>query len=538
MKQCASVEETHYNQVRMEPHKNEIQQSAVFANLGRDLASTADAKMAAGIILHAANLLIGWDASYLILYDPEIGGAPRPLLTIDTIDGAHVEQNNARPERPSENMLKAIQQGEFMSSYKSHFEIEPQLSFGDRSKRTLSQMFVPVQNDKRTIGVLSIQSYRPNAYTNDQLIALKSLASHCAGALERIWAQEALQEFVVRLRTLHHAVNAINTSLELERVCQVVYEAVSQVMPCNDFVIDGYDLQTNEIVPIYAIEHPGRRVFTNRYVADHGMAGEIVRTRKSLLFHNVAAMDESGIHFEMYGTDEDDQTQSILAVPMLLHGEIYGMVSAQSYQQNAYNQNDLELLEVLASHAAIAIENARLFDSVQRLANTDSLTGILNRRRFFELAEAEFLHAQTGNRPFSVIMLDIDDFKQFNDQHGHKVGDSVLTLTAETCKSSLRGDDIFGRLGGEEFVVALPNTLLSDALEVAGRLRLAVERADYQHFAGMPAGMELSVTVSVGVAGYDHHCRTLDALLERADKAMYSSKSSGRNKVSVWSNKT
>lgn len=518
----------------MESQRKDIQQVDVFANLGRDLAATTDAKTAAGIILDAANLLIGWDASYLILYDPQIGGAPRPLLTIDTINGRHVEQSNARPDRPSENMLKAIQQGEFMSSYPAHFEIEPKFSFGDRSKRTLSQMFVPVQSGERIIGVLSIQSYLPNAYTNEQLMALKNLASHCAGALERIWAQEALQEFVVRLRTLHHAVTAINTSLELERVCQVVYEAVSQVMPCNDFVIDGYDSHTNEIVPIFAIEDPGRRVFTNRYVADHGMAGEIVRTRKSLLFRTVKEMDESGILFELYGSEEADPTQSILAVPMLLHGQIYGMVSAQSYQENAYNQNDLELLEVLASHAAIAIENARLFNSVQRLANTDPLTGILNRRRFFELAEAEFHRAQTGNIAFSIIMLDLDDFKQFNDQHGHKVGDAVLTLTVETCKASLRGDDIFGRLGGEEFVVALPDTAPEKALEVAERLRLDVERADYPRFAGMPPGGELSVTVSVGVAGYDHHCRSLDALLERADKAMYGSKSSGRNQVNVW----
>ncbi|GAB4498754.1 MAG: hypothetical protein OHK003_12100 [Anaerolineales bacterium] len=500
----------------------------VFANLGRNLASTTDARSAAQTILDAADMLIGWDASYLILYDPLIGGIPRPLLTIDTIDGEHVEQTNAMPDKPSDNMLKAIEQGGFMSLYEDYFDVSPSFSFGDRTKRTLSQLFVPVISGSRTIGVLSIQSYKKHYYKDEQLDLLKNLASHCAGALERIWAQEALGEFVERLKVLHAAVNAINASLDMERACQVVYETVARVMPCNDFVIDGYDKETNEIVPIYAVEHPGRRVFTNRYTADHGLAGEIVRTKKRLFFNNEQEIEQSGINFELYGTHEEDPTKSILAVPMLLHGEIYGMVSAQSYAINAYTHDDLYLLEVLASHAAIAIENARLFDSIQQLANTDPLTGILNRRRFFELAEVEFSKSSTSNMPFSVIMLDVDDFKQFNDRHGHKVGDSVLTLVAETCKTSLRTDDILGRLGGEEFAVALPNTRLEDALEVAARLRRAIQEVN------LSDGSIIAITVSVGVAEFDYNCKSLDELLDRADKAMYTSKNSGRNRVSAW----
>jgi len=485
--------------------------------------------------LKAADLLIGWDASYLILYDPEIGGVPRPLLTFDTIEGKHMEQVNAIPGKPSDNMLKAIQFGEFLSVYKEHFEVEPQLSFGDRSKRTLSQMFVPVRTDKRVIGVMSIQSYKTNAYTQEQLAALKNLASHCAGALERIWAQEALGEFVERLQILHDAVSAINANLEMERVCQVVYETVTKVMPCNDFVIDGYDSLTNDIVPIYAVEHPGRRVFTNRYSADHGLAGEIVRTKKPILFHNKQDWDKSGIQFEEFSTYEQDPTQSILAVPMILQGGIYGMISAQSYEENAYSASDIYLLELLASHAAIAIENARLFNSIQKLANTDPLTGILNRRHFFERAEVEFTRAETFNNPLSVILLDVDDFKLFNDQHGHKLGDTVLALTTETCKTLLRTDDIFGRMGGEEFAVALPNTTLENALEVAERLRYAIERLEFKHELDPHDEHEPHIiTVSVGVAEYNQTCKSFDVLLDRADKAMYSSKNSGRNRVHWW----
>jgi diguanylate cyclase (GGDEF)-like protein len=515
----------------MIPRKVPRADIATLARLGRDLAGTSDARTAARIILHTADILIGWDACYLILYDPEIGGKPRPLLTIDTIDGERIVQTDAAPTKPSENMLKAFSEGGFISSYEKYFEVAPSLSFGDHAHRTLSQIFVPVVSGHRTIGVLSIQSYKRQFYKKTQLELLRDLSSHCAGALERIWAQEALSEFSGRLNVLHSAATAINASLEMERVCEVVYETVRQVMPCDDFVIDGYDAQTNEIVPIYAVEYPHQRIFTNRYKADHGMAGEIVRAGKPLMFNTTAEMDASNIQFEMYGTAaEEDPTLSIIAAPMLLHGAIYGMVSAQSYQENAYTHDDLYLLEVLASHAAIAVENARLFDSIQKLADTDPLTGILNRRRFFELAEEEFSRAEKTSVFLSIIMLDVDDFKQYNDRHGHKAGDAALVFVAETCKKTLRSDDIFGRMGGEEFAAALPNSRLDDALEVAERLRKAVQDSDFaKTLADVPP-----LTVSVGVAEFDAACKTLDLLLDRADRAMYRSKHSGRNQVHVW----
>lgn len=516
----------------------------LFAKLGKDLASTAHAETAAQIILDSADQLIGWDACYLILYDPEKGGSPRPLYTVDTINNERVIQAGAFPKKPTENMLKAIHNGEFISLYQEYFELDSSLSFGNKNQRTLSQMFVAVQSNTRTIGVLSIQSYQVNAYNNEQLKLLRNLASHCAGALERIWAQEAVIHLVERLKVLHKAVGDINASLDIEKVCQIVYETVEKVMPCDDFVVDGYSRATNEIIPIYAIEHPRQRIFTEKYFADHGLAGEIVRTKKPLLFNNLEETKLSHIDFEYYGsaTPEEDKIESILAVPMLLQGEIYGMISAQSYQADAYDEDDKYLLEVLASHIAIAIENSRLFDSVQQSAYVDVLTSTLNRRRFYELAEIDFNNALANDLPYSIIMLDVDDFKKFNDQYGHKVGDFVLTQVAEICKSALRSNDIFGRLGGEEFALSLPNTQLLHATEVGLRLCSLIQQMDFnatlKHFDKdvnlFKSDYSLSVTVSVGVATLDESCKNLDVLIDHADQAMYLAKNSGRNQVHVW----
>ena len=529
----------------MESSRPISQSELVFARLGKELSSTSSTTAAAEIILTAADELIGWEAAYLILYDPERGERPRPLLTVDTINNERVIEYDVVPEKPSENMLKAIHEDGFLSLYEDVFEISPMLSFGDRHQRTLSQLFVPVRSGARTIGVLSIQSYRWHAYNEDSLETLKTLSNHCAGAMERIWAQEALVQLVERLKVLYDAARAISASLDMEELCDAIHNTVEQVMPCDDFVIDGYDHQTNEIIPIYAVEYPHKRVTTEKYFADHGMAGRIVHSQKPLFFNSVSQMNESGIDFEYYGSDAvSDPAQSILAVPMLLHGRVVGMISAQSYKENAYTHDDQYLLELLASHAAIAIENSRLFTTIQTLAYTDPLTGSLTRRKFFELAENEFNRAKRYKQNLSVIMLDVDEFKKFNDRFGHQVGDLVLKLVAANCKLSLRDLDIFGRLGGEEFAVVLPGTDLEQAIQVATRLCRLVEEANLAEAIDLfelstgekLEGNELKVTVSVGVTMYDESCKNIDVLMDHADRAMYSVKNTGRNRINVWKN--
>ena len=515
----------------------------VYARLGKELSATSNAVTAAEIILNAANELIGWDACYLILYDPEQGGKPRPLLAMDNINNKRVIEHDVAPEKPSENMLEAIRKNGFLSLYDEPFDVSPALSFGDQtSATTLSQLFVPIRSGERTIGVLSIQSYQARAYSQSSLEILRTLSNHCAGALERIWAQEALAQMAERLKVLYQATHAISASLDMEQLGDAIHATVEKVMPCDDFVIDGFDDQTNEIIPIYAVEYPHKRIFTEKYFADHGMAGRIVYTRMPILLNSVEDMNSSGIDFEFYSSAPTDPAQSLLAVPMLLHERVVGMISAQSYKDNAYTEEDQYLLELLAAHAAIAIENARLFAKAKQLADVDALTEVLSRRKFYELAEREFNRSARYEKPLSIIMLDVDEFKKFNDKFGHKVGDLVLKMVATQCKLSLRDVDIFGRVGGEEFIAALPDTDLERAVVVANRLREVVEETDLTEAENLfvltagdaPQKEALKVTVSVGVATYDESCKNIDMVIEHADQAMYSVKYTGRNQVNIW----
>ena len=165
---------------------------------------------------------------------------------------------------------------------------------------------------------------------------------------------------------------------------------------------------------------------------------------------------------------------------------------------------------------------------LNEMAISDPLTGSYNRRYFYEMAHTYFDQTQRSARPLSILMIDLDFFKQINDIHGHVRGDQVLQKVAAVCKGLVRSPDIFSRFGGEEFVLAMPETALKDALLVAERLRRAIEALKDQ-VGGVPVTASIGVADSAGDLGVG-----LDELLRRADEAMYASKHAGRNRVTAW----
>lgn len=175
-------------------------------------------------------------------------------------------------------------------------------------------------------------------------------------------------------------------------------------------------------------------------------------------------------------------------------------------------------------------EQKRIQEQLQQLAITDALTGLSNHRHFYELLDSELERSRRSQKPFSVIMFDIDLFKQINDTHGHLIGDQVLREIALIGKSGLREYDILCRYGGEEFAVILPDTQLGDATLTAERLRMIIDQNRFQI-----EEIEIHVTISLGVSTFDPgNPVTTKHLIESADKALYQSKSNGRNRVTPW----
>lgn len=173
-------------------------------------------------------------------------------------------------------------------------------------------------------------------------------------------------------------------------------------------------------------------------------------------------------------------------------------------------------------------ERKKLERELEYQARTDFLTGISNRRHFLDLADLELARARRYGRPFSILMLDLDLFKSVNDRYGHRIGDLALQKVVEVCGQILREVDVFGRLGGEEFGIILPETDAEQALQVADRVRQAVATASIV----LPQGGSVGITTSIGVATYSEDDPDVDGVLNRADRALYEAKRSGRDRVS------
>jgi diguanylate cyclase (GGDEF)-like protein len=217
--------------------------------------------------------------------------------------------------------------------------------------------------------------------------------------------------------------------------------------------------------------------------------------------------------------------KSIICSPILNKGRLSGILYMENnLTTNAFTPDRMEMLRILSSQVSISIENARLFG----LATTDGLTKLYVHRYFKLLLDKEMQRSRRHNKQFSLIMMDIDDFKFFNDTYGHQLGDKVLRIVARTIKKISRVDDVLARYGGEEFVMILPETDAPQAMIAAEKIRAIVESLEIMH------GEErLHVTISLGVTAYPLYAGENEQLIRLADAALYTSKHKGKNCVSL-----
>lgn len=252
---------------------------------------------------------------------------------------------------------------------------------------------------------------------------------------------------------------------------------------------------------------------------------ELVR----LFSHEYACFTVDEIHQRIgipEGMEPIEKLNPALIIPLKAKGQINGIIMlGERIDESDFDQHERDYLLNIAILASIAINNAFLFE----MTTTDIMTKLKMKHYFFTTLMERFNLDEEEPSPFSLIMIDIDFFKRFNDTYGHSCGDMVLKKVAHTILEHIRPDDLAARYGGEEFVVLLDNSDASRTLTVAERIRCAVEDTvtDYE-------GLNLQVTISCGVAEYDVELDfTPKSLIDRADKALYHSKQSGRNQVSL-----
>jgi diguanylate cyclase (GGDEF)-like protein len=212
-----------------------------------------------------------------------------------------------------------------------------------------------------------------------------------------------------------------------------------------------------------------------------------------------------------------------------MYGDCEGAVAVQSSRVAAFKPEHQRLLESLALQIAAALQNAHLYE----LAMVDGLTGLFVRRYFDARIEEEIERSRRYGSPFSVVMLDVDDFKKLNDTYGHLVGDRVLRALANVIKAQMRGVDTAARYGGEEMSMILPRTEMVGAYNLAERIREAI--AELRITTDDDPPRSLGVTASLGIAAYpESKAKSGEDLVRKADRALYRAKKTGKNRVELF----
>ena len=219
--------------------------------------------------------------------------------------------------------------------------------------------------------------------------------------------------------------------------------------------------------------------------------------------------------------------KSIIAAPLTVRGKIVGILYVDDFKPRTFTDDELSILGLLTGYAALAIEKMKLLDDTRRMAITDGLTGFQNQQEFLTRLEDEVIRAKRYDRPLSVVELDIDFFKKYNDSYGHLAGNELLKTLAAAIGENSRLTDTCARTGGEEFAIIMPETEFEEAVRLAERLRSLIEMLRFKN----SEDESTCITVSMGIASFPAHGKSGTELYQAVDKALYKAKDMGRNRV-------
>lgn len=427
--------------------------------------------------------------------------------------------------------------------------------------RLIRQIMAPVRElttATRSVGEGNLD-YRIRNISNDELGQMAISFNDMMAELEKLYsekivhekemalAQEALthkeiiekknreieranRELKVHLKevsALFQLNQAMISTLELNPLFDRILQVLKDVLNCGEMVLLLYNPGEEQLVVRKAVGSDTENVNDLTFNLSEGITGSAARSQRLLYVRDVSS-DERSLGYK----GRAPLAGSMVSAPLVVKNNLVGVLNLHKEKTSAFADTEISLIQAVANQAAIAIENARLYEKTRNLSNTDDLTGLANRRHFKEIFKREAAHARRFLSPLSLVMADIDHFKEFNDTHGHLVGDTVLKKVSEIFLQNTRGIDLVGRFGGEEFIILLPGTTKEGAREAAEKLRNGVTG---QIFAGtnesQPGG---GITLSFGVAEFPSDSKDIYELLELADRALYLAKEAGRNQTVVW----
>ncbi len=387
---------------------------------------------------------------------------------------------------------------------------------------------IPVLDGETLRGVLAIDRLESRPFLSHEEEIAAQAARFCLRAIqnERVFLQ--LERAKVEQGKLYRAAQALGSALSEQDVVDAGVKAAKEIASFDLAAVTIFDEATrsHEIVAAKSVDGKVDDLVGIRFSHNTGLVSMVVQNRCPLPYRGE---HEAGHKIVLSKRLPWPAHPSLLVLPLILHGRALGTLILGAKRRHAFGDPVRPTLEVLASHLAVSLSNARMVQKLETMATTDGLTGLFNKRAMLDSAAQKIAAAARFDRRLAVVMADIFHFKKVNDTYGHDVGDVVIRGLADILKRQKRTTDIVARFGGEEFVTLCEQTDEKGAMLLAERIREELGKTAFR----TPKGA-LSVTCSIGVATFPEAGQNWETLFKAADEALYVSKRSGRDRCTAW----
>jgi two-component system cell cycle response regulator len=408
------------------------------------------------------------------------------------------------------------------------------LKYYTREVPIKSFLAVPLVQGDQVLGVIAVDSLEQDAFPREIQETLVRFIPFFNQIIEKIRISVEMDMRAKNFAALHAMSSVLSSSLEISEILEELTTQIRSAVPYDYCAFLLYDEQTEEAV-ITALKGYDARFTNYRFSLEQSailthMLREW-RERRVSAIHHYPDLGDRGSGIGLFPVKDLQQPiKSLLGRPLVARDKFIGAAFFASIRTNTFTEYHRNFLDTLLNQVSMVLDNSMLHSSIRDMARTDGLTGLLNHRSFMEKLAEEYKRLDRDPRPFSILLMDIDKFKNVNDKYGHPVGDAAIKTVSKVLKDTARGSDFVARYGGEEFAVGMVDTDSKGAEQMGERIRTMLEKTAVTRL----SDGELRVTISIGVSSYPSDTTNCAALLTMADDALYHAKRTGRNRVCLY----